>query len=256
MLRRQLHWMEELSIYDCKFVYVKGEDNTVADVLLRLPYNCVEKQEIWNAEEDAKYPLAYRMEDTVTVLAPKKTPVMCAMVAALVDAAPKDCFKITINDELLKHIKSSHKTDAWCEKLASVSKGLPNIQNNNGLWYIGHRLIVPKDSGLREIIYRSAHDNLRHFGFHKCYDNICDSYFWLNMCRDLEEKYIPGCPDCQRNKSSTTKPVSPLHPLKIPDGRCESIAMDFIGPLPEDEGSDCILTITDRLGLDQAWTYR
>ena len=31
---------------------------------------------------------------------------------------------------------------------------------------------------------------------------------------------------------------------------CESIAMDFIGPLPEDEGSDCILTITDRLGSD------
>jgi len=26
--------------------------------------------------------------------------------------------------------------------------------------------------------------------------------------------------------------------------------MDFIGPLPEDEGSDCILTITDRLGSD------
>jgi hypothetical protein len=70
------------------------------------------------------------------------------------------------------------------------------------------------------------------------------------MRKDLEEKYIPGCQDCQRNKSPTTKPVGPLHPLKVPDGRCESIAMDFIGPLPEDEGSDCILTITDRLGSD------
>ena len=28
------------------------------------------------------------------------------------------------------------------------------------------------------------------------------------------------------------------------------IAMDFIRPLPEDEGSDSILTITDRLGSD------
>ena len=26
--------------------------------------------------------------------------------------------------------------------------------------------------------------------------------------------------------------------------------MDFIGPLPSDEGHDCILTITDRLGSD------
>ena len=29
--------MEFLSIYDCKFIYVKGEANSVADALLRLP---------------------------------------------------------------------------------------------------------------------------------------------------------------------------------------------------------------------------
>lgn len=173
----QLCWMEELSIYDCQFVYVKGEDNMVADALSRLPYNCVEKKEIWNAEEDAKYPLAYHIEDTVTVFAPRTKPVMCTMVAALVDAAPKDCLKITIDDDILKHVKASYITDPWCEKLVSASKGLPNIQNNIGLWYIGNRLIVPKESGLREIIYRSVHDNLGHFGFYKCYDNICDSYF-------------------------------------------------------------------------------
>jgi hypothetical protein len=33
--RRQAHWMETLSIYDCKFVYVKGQDNTMADALSR-----------------------------------------------------------------------------------------------------------------------------------------------------------------------------------------------------------------------------
>jgi hypothetical protein len=230
MSRRKLCWMEELSIYDCRFVSVKGEDNTVADALSRMLYNCVEKMEIYNAEEDAKYPLSYRMEDTVMVFAPKKKPVMCTMVSALVDAAPRGCFKITMDEDLLQHVKSSYKTDTWCEKLMSASKSLPNIQNNNGLWCIGNRLIVPEDSGLREIIYRSVHDNLGHFGFHKCYDNICNSYFWPNMHKDLEEKYIPGCSDCQRNKSNTTKPVGPLHPLRIPDGWCESIAMDFIGP--------------------------
>ena len=147
------------------------------------------------------------------MFAPNTKPVMCAMVAALVDAAPKDCFKVAIDESLLKNIKLAYKTDLWCEKLASASLGLLNIQNKNSLWYIGDRLIVPKESGLREIIYRSAHDNLGHFGFYKCYDNIHDSYFWPNMRKDLEEKYIPGCQECQRNKSSTTKPVGPLHPL-------------------------------------------
>jgi len=153
-------------------------------------------------------------------------PIMWAVVAALVDAAPSSCFKVSIDKELLNHIKLSYKNNPWCEKLVSASKGLPNVQNRNGLWYIGDRLVVPRESGLREIIYRIAHDNLWHFSFYKCYDNMQDSYFWPNMCKDLEEKYILGCPDCQRNKSSTIKQVGPLH------------------------RSDCILTITDRLSSD------
>jgi hypothetical protein len=42
----------------------------------------------------------------------------------------------------------------------------------------------------------------------------------------------------------------PLHPLPVPDGRGTSVAMDFVGPLKPDNGFDCILTITDRLGAD------
>jgi hypothetical protein len=42
----------------------------------------------------------------------------------------------------------------------------------------------------------------------------------------------------------------PLHPLPVPDGRGTSVAMDFVGPLKLDNGFDCILTITDRLGAD------
>src|SRR6202020_131890 len=35
--RRQARWMEYLSHYDHHIVYIKGEDNTVADALSRLP---------------------------------------------------------------------------------------------------------------------------------------------------------------------------------------------------------------------------
>ena len=70
------------------------------------------------------------------------------------------------------------------------------------------------------------------------------------MRRDLERAYIPSCADCQRNKSRTTKPLGPLHPLPVPDHRCDSVAINFIGPLPVDDGFDCILTLTDRLGSD------
>ena len=70
------------------------------------------------------------------------------------------------------------------------------------------------------------------------------------MCRDLEGAYVPSCLECQQNKLRTMKPVGPLHPLPIPDQCGDSVTMDFIGPLPEDNGFNCILTMTDRLNAD------
>ena len=70
------------------------------------------------------------------------------------------------------------------------------------------------------------------------------------MRRDLETAYIPSCADCQQNKSSTTKPIGPLHLLPVPDDHCDSVAIDFIGPLPMDDGYDSLVTFTDRLGSE------
>ena len=70
------------------------------------------------------------------------------------------------------------------------------------------------------------------------------------MRRDLEQGYVISCPNCQRNKLSTVKPYGPLHPLPIPDQHGDSIAIDFIGPLPEDNKKNGIVTFTDHLGSD------
>lgn len=53
-----------------------------------------------------------------------------------------------------------------------------------------------------------------------------------------------------RNKSRTTATSGPLHPLPVPDARGDSVAIDFIGPLPEDCGYDMLVTMTDRLNSD------
>jgi hypothetical protein len=70
------------------------------------------------------------------------------------------------------------------------------------------------------------------------------------MCRDLEHAYIPGCPECQTNKSHTTPKAGPLHPLLIPDDCCDSVAIDFISPLSEDQGFNCIVTMTNHSSSD------
>ena len=70
------------------------------------------------------------------------------------------------------------------------------------------------------------------------------------MRRDLEQSYVASCPDCQWNKSLTIKLYSPLHPLPIPNQCGDSIAIDFIWPLPEDDKKNCIVTFRDHLGSD------
>jgi hypothetical protein len=52
--RRQACWMEELSIYDCKFVYIKGKDNTAADSLSRYSFPVVTTSE--SVESTASHP--------------------------------------------------------------------------------------------------------------------------------------------------------------------------------------------------------
>jgi len=54
----------------------------------------------------------------------------------------------------------------------------------------------------------------------------------------------------QCNQSPITKPKGLLHPLPIPDGCGDSVALDFIGPISEDHGFNCILMITDHLGSE------
>ena len=116
--------------------------------------------------------------------------------------------------------------------------------------YVGDQLIVPRKSAVHESLFHLAHNVLGHFRFMKSYGSLHDSFYWPNMWCDLELAYVPSCADCQQNKPMTKKPMGPLHPLPILDKHSDLVAIDFIGPLSEDEGYDCIVTFTDRLNSD------
>jgi hypothetical protein len=211
---RQLRWQEFLSQYDMTITYIRGEDNTVADALSRLPPNCFPDE----------------------ILHPH------------VENAVNSILTIATDKSILDSIKTGYLEDEFCKRVASSS--MKGWRKSNDLWYVGDRLLIPRVAGVRENLFRLAHDSLGHFGADKSYAALRDAYYWPNMCHDLKVAYIPSCVDCLRNKSRTTCAPGPLHPLPVPDGRGDSVAMDFIGPLPTDNGLDCILTITDRVGAN------
>jgi hypothetical protein len=158
--------------------------------------------------------------------------------------------RFELEDAILDEIKQGYEADPHTSKLIEASPGMPNLVLKDGFWFLDDRLVIPNSRNVRETLYRIAHDKLGHFGTPKTYENLRTAFYWPNMRRDLETAYIPSCAECQRNKSCTTKPAGPLHPLPVPDNRCDSVAIDFIGPLPPDEGFDSIVTFTDRSGSD------
>lgn len=54
----------------------------------------------------------------------------------------------------------------------------------------------------------------------------------------------------QTYHQKTYGPTAPSDPLTIPDQHGDLVTMDFIGPLPEDEGFNCIMSFIDRLNSD------
>src|SRR5271168_1461946 len=157
---------------------------------------------------------------------------------------------ISAHDKLLEEIKTGYLEDPFIKSLKDASPGISFVTQRDGFWFIGSRLVIPAIPHIREALFYLAHDALGHFGADKSYAALRDSYYWPNMRKHLEQAYVPSCPDCQRNKSTTKKPFGPLHPLPIPEQRGDSVAIDFIGPLPKDGDFDSIVTFTDRLNSD------
>jgi hypothetical protein len=215
--RRQLRWQEYLSQYEMTVTYICGEDNTVTNALLRVPPNAY--------PDEKDQPMHEKWQGKVGAVLSLQT-----------------------DSSIIQLIKEGYETDSFCQKLENGGSTIPGIKKVNELWYVGDRLVIPCTKDIRENLFRLAHDSAGHFGTDKSSGLLRDAYYWPNMCRDLEEVYIPSCKVSQRNKSHTTKVAGPLHPLPVPDQRGDSVAIDFIGPLPEDEGYDCILTMSDRLG--------
>jgi hypothetical protein len=159
---------------------------------------------------------------------------------------------ITADSEMLTQIIEGYEEDNFCKQLrADIAAGsIEGARCENNLLYVGSQLLIPQQKKIRELLYNLAHDTLGHFGFDKSYESLRESYYWPNMRKDLERAYIPSCAECQCNKDRTSKPTGPLHPLPVPDGRLESVAIDFIGPLPQEDGKDMIMTMTDLMGAD------
>ncbi|KAJ3566511.1 hypothetical protein NP233_g6963 [Leucocoprinus birnbaumii] len=194
--RRQARWMELLQQYEFEIVYIKGDDNSVADALSRTNFEEARTEiETWrHCPEDRLDELEVPV--CSILLAEGTSP--WESVHNLTRTSPETSIRnvnsimtIDTDDELRAMIVAGYSQDTWCEKARKTK--MDDLTFKGELMFYKNRLIIPRVGNTRETILGIAHKILGHFG---------------------------------------------------------SIAMDFVGPLPEENGCDQILTITDRLGAD------
>ncbi|GBG60186.1 hypothetical protein CBR_g3430 [Chara braunii] len=111
------------------------------------------------------------------------------------------------------------------------------------------RICVPSTGQFRVQVVAEFQDQAvaGHMGFHKPLARVCRLYV-RPKSKDFVKPYIQECPTYQGVNSANHLPYGLLQPLPIPEGRWQSISMDFIGPLrpPTERGHDAILVVVDR----------
>ncbi|GBG85515.1 hypothetical protein CBR_g40154 [Chara braunii] len=215
---RQARWWRDLSEFNFTTQPIKVEKNRVADTLSRRPYHNQEPMQL------------------------------AAISITTVDQSVIDAYRTQYRH--CPDYRVIHATLRSGKTVPSYSIG------ENGLVYwhgrfgqLEPRNCVPSTGQLRVQVVVEFHDQavVGHIGFHKTLPRVCRLYVWPKS-KDFVKAYIQECPTCQEVNSANHLPYGLLQPLPIPEGRWQSISMDFIGPLrpPTERGHDAILVVVHR----------
>jgi hypothetical protein len=118
----------------------------------------------------------------------------------------------------------------------------------DGVWYKEGRTVVTEELGGKHDIIKAHHDPPVHGhpGINRTIQIVECNYWWPQLRQDVKD-YVQGCTDCQHHKVNNRPTKAPLRPIypKLEAMPFETIALDFITKLPESQGYDSILTVTD-----------
>lgn len=173
---------------------------------------------------------------------------------------------LCVNDELKKEIQDKYDQCSICSPIVrilrdggAIDKSLNNhikhFKWKDGLLFYDvfingsfSRIVVPNDQVLRQKLLSNAHDSpsAGHFGALRTYELLARLWYWPHMMKSVK-KYVGSCLVCQQSKPSTQLSQGLFSPIPIPDGRWNTITMDFSSGLPTTaKGHDMILVIVDK----------
>src|SRR5712672_2582604 len=182
--------------------------------------------------------LADDSRDVLKDLAPENT-ALKARAANLGDGYIISAF------ELDQKIEKAQGKDAQTLRQWERAHG---ITKQGDLWTKEGTLVVVGNNELKRGVISLFHDSTMagHPGITKTLALTRQYYWWPNM-KNYTTKYIKECATCQMSKINTNPSKPALFPI-TPEPNAlpfQTISLDFIVKLPESEGFNTILTITD-----------
>ena len=136
------------------------------------------------------------------------------------------------------------------DNLGDNAAHLPFLQRQGLLYHVDQingteRLCVP--DSMAGDIFKLAHDELGHPGYHRTHQRLTGSVHIHQMAKKLKE-FIHHCPQCRAFATPRHRPYGALQPIESPAVPFHTITMDFIVglPLSPKDNYDCVLTVTDK----------
>jgi hypothetical protein len=270
LTERQMRWSLVLSRYNFVIIYIPGKENERADALSRrdqdLPANSDDKRltdrniQLLKPEVLAKYPIV-----RVTPIRTRRTHTEGSIDQSSVETPEESAETIlgelpdelqdwdtAVTDdkeyqEVRKAVQDGNRTMPKHLRLR-VSIGECSLSDKGVVLFRGRRW-VPASKSLRTRIIQTTHDSVvaGHPGREGTYAFVARQFFWPGIAKDVRT-FTDACDGCGSNKQWRERRRGFLKPLPIPDRLWSEISMDFIEKLPESEGCQNMIVITDRLG--------
>ena len=271
--------MEYLSQFDFEIMYVKGKENIVADSLLQYyksdtaddkhPNYVYVSADLQLDPDGEDLPFRYdpqlrvaRVDFEEPTSMPRLTSPMpptesAPSVAEIISPLTTFLPQVMGNTEgFLESVQTGYQKDSLFSKILDQPMHFPSFRWESSLLYFYCEdsllvLCIPRslhqNRQLTEMVLTQTHETLGHAGTERTLKYLQQFYWWSTLSKDVE-KFCQSCGTCQAVKPSTQLPMGLLHSLPTPNQPWESIAMDFIGPLPPSaDGENFLWVIIDRL---------
>ncbi|KAI0995291.1 Transposon Ty3-I Gag-Pol polyprotein [Podosphaera aphanis] len=251
--RRQARWSEFLPRFNFVITYRPGKLGRKPDALTRRSEDLPKNKEDHRLRQQSQTILKPHNIDPKLALIKEVPPIHLAPTT--IEASVHSPSSSELIESLLRkgyredkalqcHIKTLQGPGPHQSKLLDLSR----CSLKDGRLYFDNMIYIPDISELKLHLIKSCHDHPSggHHGRNKVFSLVSRYYWWPNMLQ-LISQYTNNCYTCKRINPSRLKYQGLLKQLPVPERRWRDVSVDFIGPLPELDGFDCIMVVGYRL---------